>query len=94
VWLRDSGKCGGAVWYDPRSGSESALQRAIREATSTVSLAKPVSCHTLGHPFATHLVEDGHDMRAIQEQLGPRDVSTIMMYTHVLRAEPGRKGEE
>jgi len=61
---------------------ETNLQRAV---TRTAGMTKRVTCHTFRHSFATYLLERGHDIRTIPEFLGHRDVSTTMIYTHVLR---------
>ena len=80
-----------ALSIHPRCGeprrhhlNASVRQRAITGAARTVGLPRPVSCHSLRHACATHLPEDGDDMRTIQERLGHRDVSMTMLDTHVL----------
>lgn len=77
---------------DPRGGvlrrhhaDPSGLQRAVKKAARSTGIEKRVSCHTFRHSFATHLLENGYDIRTVQELLGHKHVSTTMIYTHVLR---------
>jgi integron integrase len=87
----------GRLSTDPRSGAvrrhhlhENALQKAVNQAARQAGIMKRVGTHTLRHSFATHLLMAGYDIRTVQELLGHADVSTTMIYTHVLNR--GGKG--
>ena len=76
---------------DPRSGrtmrhhiDESNLQKAVKKAARQANIHKQIGCHTFRHSFATRLLENGYDIRTVQELLGHKDVSTTMIYTHVM----------
>jgi integron integrase len=78
-------------WINPQTKEqgrhhvhESIVQRSIKEAVAKAGIVKHVSCHTFRHSFATHLLQEGYDIRTIQELMGHKDVSATMIYTHVL----------
>ena len=82
---------------DPRTGAvhrhhlhESGLQKAVRKAARLAGINKRVSCHTFRHSFATHLLENGYDIRTVQELLGHKDVKTTMIYTHACTEQSER----
>ncbi len=82
---------------DPRSGArrrhhlhERVLQRAVREAARSAGVKRQIGCHTLRHSFATHLIQDGYDVRTVQTLLGHKDLKTTMIYTHVLNRSGGQ----
>jgi integron integrase len=83
------------IGVDPASGRrfrhhlhETSMQRVVKQSSARAGIAKRVTCHTFRHSFATHLLEDGADVRTVQELLGHRELRTTMIYTHVLQQGP------